>query len=425
MQTYQSNPNLIMPTAKYRWPRITRPAPTYSVNGCDGGDVAKWTVYGSATLSADTTNWQTWDIDPNDSDVVRRQSTKITTTGTGNSGGTLTFGSTQNWSSTNSFITVYLNQGSASTLYSNLTYLFVKTNGHSTSQYVNLPSVSTIFSWSGWRTFYIPQPDSASSITDVRIFKSDNSNGPWWSFDNITTYPTIGNYGYVTFSFDKGYKEQYYAGQMLKNLGMRGQFHVSPAFIGQEGYMTIENLRQLRADGHSISVYGCGLNPNEWSVWYNKTLADKKRILLGTQQWLRDNGLADGISEYILSVPGSGYNLDDKALFLDRYFLAITGSSYDISSRLWSPYAIDLCDGFIPYIAYSSDPTDLFTPAKAYLATASNTHEWVHLLGHLDPVNGAGTDSVHFAAMLTEAQTYISNNTMKCVTIADVLEGNI
>jgi hypothetical protein len=236
-----------------------------------------------------------------------------------------------------------------------------------------------------------------------------------WTFDNLVVYPAAGTYGYVSFMFDKGYKDQFWAGRLLHQNGISGQFNVSPAFVGQTGYMTLDQIRLLRGMGHRICCYPSGMNAGEWTAWYLQTLARKKRNLLGCQQWLRDHSLADGTSEYVMSTPGSGFNLDDVSLFQDRYFLAITGTSW--LTQLWSPYAVDLCNGFVPYLnAVGASASDA-------LASANISREWINVMGHIastDPGSAEG-----FLILLTQALGYIAAGTMRSTTISDILEGKV
>src|SRR3990172_7276928 len=56
----------------------------------------------------------------------------------------------------------------------------------------------------------------------------------------------------VSISFDDGYAEGTQAAAMLEARGMRATYFIISGYIGQNGYLTVDQLRGLQAAGHEI-----------------------------------------------------------------------------------------------------------------------------------------------------------------------------
>jgi hypothetical protein len=388
-----------------------------------------WGVNGTASLAADTSVWESWDVYAGS---ARRQATKITLGGGNYPGAFVNLEPSaggQGWSGKHVFVTMYLHEGvdgettDYKAPYGIRAWCWAAANqggGMLSNKRLWSPSYAQTMQWPGWHTFYCETEDVAAikSVTFVRENTSlPTQTGPSWTFDRLSVYDPPAEVGYITFQFDRGFKEQFSAARMLAAAGISGQFNVSPTKIDQSGSMTLEELRQVKAMGHRVCCYPSGVNPNAWTSWMLSEPETRLERLLYNQQWLRDHGLADGTSECVISTPSGGYDWDDFQLMYGKHYLCITGTTAGWTPTYTSPYVIEKLHGYVPYIVPS-----IGTIAE-HVDGAAATKQWLCTLWHL--ASGYTGTPGALEACLDEAVIKIADGTLKAVTIPDVLEGNL
>ena len=126
--------------------------------------------------------------------------------------------------------------------------------------------------------------------------------------------------GIVSFSVDDGYADAYRLYRLLKQYGMAGTFNIVTSWIGTPGYLSAEQLAEIRQDEDmEIACHGYS---------HKNTDAD---ILLGIQQldgWFGTHGEAIGFAS-----PGSGMKkphvLENEAHLRKDLGLLYVRSAYD------------------------------------------------------------------------------------------------
>ena len=89
----------------------------------------------------------------------------------------------------------------------------------------------------------------------------------------------------VLFTVDDGYESDYTStAPILEGLGWRGIFSIIPENVGEVGYMTLDQLKDLNERGHVLA--GHGLAP-----WWGLTLAEQRAQMRATFQYFEDNKL--------------------------------------------------------------------------------------------------------------------------------------
>lgn len=101
------------------------------------------------------------------------------------------------------------------------------------------------------------------------------------------------------FTCDDGLAGLYTAGIYLSQKGIRGTFFVIPSLVGTAGYVTLEQLRILKARGHLIANHGY---ESLYLTTGTLTPYEAHDDIRKGAEWLEDNGFAEGMS--IFAVPG-------------------------------------------------------------------------------------------------------------------------
>ena len=102
----------------------------------------------------------------------------------------------------------------------------------------------------------------------------------------------------IALTFDDGYDSCFkYAVPLMQSRGLRGSFAIIPDLIGTAGYMTLEQLRELKANGHEILTHGpIGGAGSLTANYANATLAVADAV--ACRQRLVDSGLITTDAEY-------------------------------------------------------------------------------------------------------------------------------
>ena len=103
-------------------------------------------------------------------------------------------------------------------------------------------------------------------------------------------------------TFDDGTEDHYHrAAPVLERNGVRGVFFVNTSLLGTDGYLTMQQCRELQARGHAIESHA-----HEHKKLTELLEEDLRRQLSGSRRLLRESGLGQW---NFLAVPG-GYFSD-------------------------------------------------------------------------------------------------------------------
>jgi peptidoglycan/xylan/chitin deacetylase (PgdA/CDA1 family) len=92
---------------------------------------------------------------------------------------------------------------------------------------------------------------------------------------------------YISFRFDDGDISQYTIGyNTLKLFNQIGSFYIITDKIGEEGYMNIDNLKEMYKDGNQIGSHSCS-HTDGW-IESNKFIIKKE--IIGSKQILKNHG---------------------------------------------------------------------------------------------------------------------------------------
>lgn len=73
------------------------------------------------------------------------------------------------------------------------------------------------------------------------------------------TLLSLSNSTVVSLTFDESSEDQFQAAQTLKTYGLQGTFFINSGFLGAPGYLTVDNVKSLAADGNEIGGHTVNL----------------------------------------------------------------------------------------------------------------------------------------------------------------------
>jgi len=145
--------------------------------------------------------------------------------------------------------------------------------------------------------------------------------------------------GKVMVTFDDGTADQYDAAKLLSYHGLHGVFGIVTNQVGRSGYMSEDQLQELKKDGHSIVNH----SSNHWRTGHDPqrpylvahSPQDVTQDALSARDWLNERGL-DG--EYYIAPFGTLniYGLDHLKELLSYFkFIRLTKGIPTLDG-LWS-----------------------------------------------------------------------------------------
>ncbi len=133
----------------------------------------------------------------------------------------------------------------------------------------------------------VGRPDR-SAIRRVGWYVSDQGTGPvkaWWGGLAAVDEPAE---GVVSFTFDDGYAEHYWAAERMAKYGMRGTAYVIPSGIDKPGYLSSGQLAELE------KRFGWEVAAHHETPLTDFAPAELEGRLLGVQRFLGARGFARG-----------------------------------------------------------------------------------------------------------------------------------
>lgn len=104
---------------------------------------------------------------------------------------------------------------------------------------------------------HTPKADAENFEEQIKWFKEHFDNITYTQFDNfMKTGEKAGEKPGIILTFDDGFADNYtVAKPILEKYGFTGFFMVSSDLIGKEKYMNAEQLKELLANGHTITCH--------------------------------------------------------------------------------------------------------------------------------------------------------------------------
>lgn len=298
--------------------------PTRVLTGEDGT-----TTWGgnatNVTKSADTTNVLTA--------ASAQQSLKVTSTGAATTGWVTTAAFSAVSDLTDGFVAVrfYVHAGSGdSDARTNLTRIQLELFDSTDTQRgkFSIWENGSTYSHVGWNYWHaaVARASTLTNINDikrVRVYLVMPSTGktPAVSIDAIEFYGPQSAKKYL-FTFDDGLDEHLECARYLRAKGMVGTFYVYPNAIGQTGFLTLAQLREIQRMGHLVANHtythayltsqATPFTPDEAAA-----VAEVTRCA----EWLADNGFGAGAR--MLCPPYGRWHPDYDHQILGRHVDAI------------------------------------------------------------------------------------------------------
>ena len=145
--------------------------------------------------------------------------------------------------------------------------------------------------------------------------------------------------GKMMVTFDDGTVDQYDASKLLLHHGLRGIFGIVTNLVGKSGYLTEEQLQEMKKDGHVIVSHSA----NHWRLGKDGERPylephppyDITQDALSSRDWLNERGL-DG-DYYIAPFGTLNVNGETHLIELQSYFKFIRLTrGFPTLSGLWS-----------------------------------------------------------------------------------------
>ena len=172
--------------------------------------------------------------------------------------------------------------------------------------------------------------------------------------------------GIVSLSFDDGYDEHFsVAAPVLAEHGLRATAYVMPDQVGQQGYMTLEQLHALQRN------FGWDVAAHHFTPLTEFPRDALPGILDGIQRWLAGNGFDAG--RLHLAYPLGKHDAGILALVRDRFATARLASGGSETLPPMDPHRLRALN-----VVDSTPPETLVTAARR----AREEREWLILMFH-------------------------------------------
>lgn len=89
-----------------------------------------------------------------------------------------------------------------------------------------------------------------NKIKRFGLYVQDNGKGPFHVSLRNLTFKAPPEHGYVSITFDDGYKDNYIAAQIMNKYDFPGTAYVMPRQIGKPGYMSLSQVKELNTKYH-------------------------------------------------------------------------------------------------------------------------------------------------------------------------------
>lgn len=249
-----------------------------------------------------------------------------------------------------------------------------------------------------WDMFYTEGTTPSVTIDEV-------------SFINKLTLPLI------AFRFDDGADGLYEIAAYMARYGLRGTFYVVPTLVGTAGYLTLDQLQNMHQMGHVIANH-------TYEHLYPSTDGANKAACVDSickaAEWLTRYGFGDGAK--LFAVPGGMGEWPRSIIDLQREALGVYIDQLSVSGSMHVTYP--LYPDRIPSTIWIEEGTsDESTLDAAYAAAKSGGGLCVPGFHH-----ELSADHYTQAQLETFIDTIATDHyagTSKCVTMAEILAGNI
>lgn len=178
------------------------------------------------------------------------------------------------------------------------------------------------------------------TLNTLGVYIQDNARGALIvDIANLRWDRPVLDRGIVSLTFDDGYDDHYWAAGLMHQYGLRGTAYVMPRQIGQPGYLTLQQLKQMQTD------YGWGVSAHHQIPLTDFAPAQLDRELRFTVDFLRRQG-------FTASAPHIAYPLGRQ----NRAAVVATTRRYFQTARL------------------AGGGAETFPPANRYFIRAYNVH---------------------------------------------------
>jgi len=143
---------------------------------------------------------------------------------------------------------------------------------------------------------------SACDNARVQFYAKDADYTPSVTYDRIAVFDELTTPLYLLF-FDDGYANDFKYAQYLAAKGLRATFAIIPWRIGQSGWLSIEQLYQMRQMGHCIVNHGYY---SLYKVTGNIPDNEYRKDIYKGYKWLAEKGFGDTCDLFV--VPGGSDN---------------------------------------------------------------------------------------------------------------------
>lgn len=143
-----------------------------------------------------------------------------------------------------------------------------------------------------------------------------------------------GDGGYVLLTFDDTAVSQYErAFPVMREYGFPGFAAINPARVGEDGSLSLEQLRELQSSGWEI-----GSHTTDHRELPGLEESEIHSQVGGAKQWLVDHGFETGANSFVY--PWSGNTPRIRDIVSDYHYLAFTDGSNSHGHRLTGPLTV-------------------------------------------------------------------------------------
>lgn len=232
---------------------------------------------------------------------------------------------------------------------------------------------------------------SLDKITAIRIRSYARASGNFiCTFDRIGLIDNPLKEAIITLTFDDGNASDYTTVRPYMNkYNFAGVSYVPPTFIGSEGRMTLDQLKDLYDNGWDIGAHG-------WSHTYDlATEAIIKDEMIRPYEWLVKNGFLRSADH--MAFPGGITDDNIEAVVKQIYKTARTTAGVGI-------WALNTLPVMNPLRLKTVDVTSsrTLTEMKAYVDKAIASKSWLIFMFHdiKENPSGSGWNTPNFQALI-------------------------
>ncbi len=206
-----------------------------------------------------------------------------------------------------------------------------------------------------------------TAINAIRIYAKDNPVGVanlWFQSISIHDAPPE---GIVSLTFDDGSTSQYTeASKKMSEYSFSGTAYVIPAQVGESGYMTLAQLKNLQ------DIHGWDISSHYSTNFTTLTSDELETAIKSVKNYLASNGFAKGMDH--LAYPQGDYNQTVLPI-VKKYFLSGRQSSTGLHETLpiTDRYRIKVFP-----VKNTTTPAEVATQVTA----AINNKDWLVLVFH-------------------------------------------